>query len=220
MLGVQAKRASSNLWTGLIKPQLDASTAKINMPTFFDTMQQKIVAANPELSRQNSLLEALDAMKEDYSNVKDITLSKLQDFKKGWAKFVPDKAYRGKPIGGAFKEVQDSAAGLARTTIYDALGPEVKQAYFDYGNLQGIQELGQKAMAGGRFKGGFGGFWSAVKDTALTPVGTIGGQTIYKAGQGVEIIGKTGAQTVGQALNSLASPQSSPPTTALPTPTQ
>lgn len=196
MLGVQAKKASTNLWDNLISPQLDKSKVKVNLPAFFKEAEQTIIKNNPEKSTQNSLLEALDSFKEDYSKMGEATMKQLQEFKEGWAKFIPEKAYKGKPIAGAANSVKDTLAEVARTKIYNALGPEVKQAYFDYGNLKGIQELGQKAMTGSGLKGGFGGFWSTIKDMAITPIGTIGGQVIYKAGKGVELFGKPGARIV------------------------
>lgn len=201
MLGVQAKRASTNLWENLVKPQLDNAEAPVSMPTFFKGIEEKIKKGTPELSRQKSLLEALDAMKEDYAGIDKVPLSQLQAFKEGWAEFVPDKAYQGKPIAGAFRDIQRIAASQARSTIYKTLGEDVKQAYFDYGNLTGLMALGKKAMTGEKLKGGFGGFWTAVKDMALTPIGTIGGHTIYKVGKGIELIGKTGAQIVGDLFD-------------------
>lgn len=199
-LGIQAKRASDNLWTTIIKPKLDASTDLVNMPIFFDHLEQTIKTGTPEISRQKSLLDGLNALREDYAGVQSVPLAQLQQFKEGWAQFIPDKAYRGQPIAGAFKDVTAQAADLARQTIYHSLGKEAKQAYFDYGNLKAIQELGQKAMSGGRFKGGFGSFWSAIKDEALTPVATIGGHAVYRIGQGIEFIGKRGAAVLGDII--------------------
>jgi hypothetical protein len=196
MIGVQGKRAATTLWKDLISPQLKAAEGKINMPKFFKEAEQKIKAENPELSRQSDLLTGLKALKDDYKGVKDVTLEQLQSFKEGWAKFVPEKAYKGKPIAGAFNDVKDVLSGMSRDKIYTALGPEVKQAYFDYGNLKAIQEIGQKAMTGGKMKGGFGSFWSAIKDMALTPVATVGGNVIYKTGNGIQFIGKPGGRAI------------------------
>lgn len=206
MIGVQAKRASDNIWKDFLQPQLNKSQVKINMDSFFKTAEENIIKSNPELSRQKSLLEALKAFKEDYAGVKDITLKDLQKFKEGWAKFIPEKAYKGKPIAGAANDVKDILADISRETIYKALGPEAKQAYFDYGNLKGIQELGQKAMTGDKTKT-LDSLWNAVKNIAVIPVGTIGGQVIYKAGQGVQFIGSPG----GRIIRDLFIPNSSQP---------
>lgn len=193
MVGVQAKAGADNLWKNLIGPSLKQSPQKVGIKEFFAEAQKQIIKLNPEISRQKDLLNALNAFKKDYKGIGTISLEKLQSFKEGWAKFVPEKAYKGLPIAGAFNDVKDILADNARKKIYEALGGTVKQAYFDYGNLKGLQELGQKAMTGGKFKGGFGSFWNAVKDVALVPIGTIGGQVIYKVGSGIELFGKAGA---------------------------
>lgn len=200
MLGVQAKKAQTTLWNDLISPQLSRSEVKVSMPSFFDQAEEIIKAENPELSRQKDLINALNSLREDYAGVGEVDLNKLQKFKEGWAKFIPEKAYQGKPIAGAFNDVKDIVSDMARKNIYEALGPEVKQAYIDYGNLKAVQELGKKAMTGGKLKGGFGTFWSAVKDMALTPVATIGGRTLYRVGQGIELVGPIGARVVGEVL--------------------
>lgn len=230
MIGVQAKRAGNNLWKDLIHPQLEASPEKVSMPSFFDDLEKTIVAHNPEPSRQNALMEGLQALKEDYAKIGEVPMTDLQKFKEGWAQFIPDKAYKGKPIAGAFAEVKNLAADQARQKIYDALGSDVKQAYFDYGNLKGLQELGQKAMAGGRLKGGAGSFISGIRDMVLTPVGTLGGQGVYKIGRGIELYGPPGLQTVGDLIQSMTgasqsaepeakSPQTPVATASFPQPT-
>lgn len=202
MLGVQARKASNAIWKGSIQPALDSAPVKVSMPQFFGDLEKKIVKGNADLSRQKALLEALEAMKEDYVDVVEVPLSQLQKFKEGWATFVPDKAYRGKPIAGAFRDVQNEAASLAREAIYKTLGPDVKRAYIDYGNLKAIQELGVKAMTGGKLKGGTGSFLSGIYEMAVTPVATAGGLTVYKTGQGIELLGGRGATTVGEVLDS------------------
>jgi hypothetical protein len=41
---------------------------------------------------------------------------------------------------------------------------------------------------------------SEIFSQAITPVGTIGGQAIYKIGKGLEFIGNLGAKNLGEAL--------------------
>lgn len=216
MLGVQAKRASNKIWSSLIAPQLKASTAKVNMGDFFDEAAAKIKAENPELGRQGQLLEALDSFKDDYKDTSEATLGELQKFKEGWAKFIPEKVYRGKPVAGAANDVKDTLAGIARNKIYSALGDDVKQAYFDYGNLQGIKELGQKAMQGVKLRGGAGNFISGIKDMLLTPVATIGGKAVYRTAQGVEFLGAPGAKVISDILNEKNNAPTAPQGTATP----
>lgn len=194
-MGVQAKKANQSIWQDVIQPKLKSSKQEIDMDKFFDSVADDIIKKTPELNRQGDLLEGLDALREVYKGKKG-TLEDLQKFKEGWAEFVPEKFYKGKNIAGAFGDVKAHSADKARQFIYDALGPEVKEAYIDYGNLKGLEELGQKAMTGGRLKGGFGGFWSAIKDMALTPVATVAGRTIYRTGEGIEFVGEQGAKTL------------------------
>jgi hypothetical protein len=195
-IGIQAKQRADNLWNKLISPALKKSKAKIDMPNFWKEVEQKIVSENKELSRQSELLEGLEALKDSYKGIDNISAKELQTFKEGWAKLLPQKVYKGKDIAGAFNQVKNLAAQTSRSVLYNILGPEAKQAYFDYGNLIGLQELGQKAMTGSKLKGGAGTFVSAIKDMAVVPVGTIGGQAIYKIGEGIELVGKQGAKTV------------------------
>lgn len=198
MLGIQARRAAPKLWGNLIEPQLKKSSAIADMDTFFDEVAEKIKVRTPEPNRQADLLEALNALRGSYKG-KKATMYELQKFKEGWAEFVPEKAYKGKPIAGSFNAIKDIAAENARDRIYNILGPEVREAYLDYGNLKGIQELGQKAMTGGKLRGGWGGWFSAIKDMAITPVSTIGGRTLYRVGQ-VEFYGAPGLKVVGDLL--------------------
>lgn len=200
MIGIQAKRASEKLWKDLIDPRLKSSGVKVDMPKFFETVKANIIKDNPDIGRQKVLLEALDAVKDDYKNVSEIDLSQLQKYKEGWAKFVPEKVYRGKPIAGAYNDVRDQLAGEARQTIYSTLGDDVKQAYFDYGNLKGLQEMGVTSMTGQKLKGGSFTGMAELLSQAVTPIGTIAGRAIYKLSNGMEIVGKAGAKTLEEAV--------------------
>lgn len=200
MLGVQAKRAQGKLWTGLIQPALDQSKTEVYMPSFFQQAEQKIASETADPTRKNALMDALSAVKEDFGDTGKISMKQLQKFKEGWAEFVPEKAYKGQNIAGALNDVRNTLAGMARSTIYNDLGGEVKQAYLDYGNLNAITALGKKAMAGSKFKGGAGNFLHGLYEMATVPAGTIGGQALYKVGQGLEIAGLPGATTLGGVL--------------------
>ncbi len=202
MLGVQAKRAQTTLWDKLISPALKQSTEKINIPTFLKEAQDKIVAETNDPTRQKVLLNALKAIREDFKGVGSISLEQLQKYKEGWAEFVPEKAYKGQPIAGAVNDVRNTLAGMSREKIYNALGDNVKQGYLDYSNLFGITKLGQKAMTGvtSIIKGGTGTSIKNILEMVTIPVGTIGGQSIYKVGQGLEFLGKPGARTLRDAL--------------------
>lgn len=199
-IGVQSKRASNTLWKDVISPRLKESDQAVDLDGFFAKIEDDIIKNNPELTRRNSLLEALNAVKEDYAGTKFVSLEGLQKLKEGWAKFVPEKAYQGKPIAGAFNDVRNELANEARQTIYSQLGDDVKQAYLDYGNLQGLAEMGKVSMTGQKLKGGTGGLVSELLSQAITPIGTVGGQVIYRIGKGIEFIGNLGAKNLGEAL--------------------
>lgn len=196
-LGVSAKRVAGDLWSKQIEPALAKSGMKVNMGEFFNNIEKEIKSSTPELGRQNSMVEALNSMREDYKGVDKASMKELQDFKQGWAKFLPDKVYNGKPIGAALKDVQNIAADRARGILHQAVGPEGKQAYIDYGNLQSIIESGIKSTTGDAAKKSIGrNVWQMVMDKAITPAATIGGQVLYKTGEGLELVGKPGASKV------------------------
>lgn len=198
MIGVQAKRGANRLWQEVITPALKGSKVQISMKDFIDDIGKEISKVG-DPSRQKELLKALEAFRADFSKVGKINLEQLQKFKEGWTKFLPDKVFQGKPIAGSFKEVQNIASQLARNKIYDAVDDvSIKAAYLDYGNLKNLQVLGQKALTGAKFKGGAGSFIHGVLDLALTPIASIGGLNLYRAGKGIEFIGSTGLKTVKQ----------------------
>lgn len=207
-LGVQATRAARSLWKDLVKPALQQSQQRVPIPQFFDEIEQQIIRDTDELSRQADLIEALGKLKKTYENVADVPLTKLQRLKEGWEEFIPEGAHSGEPIQSTAKDVRDMAADKARTIIYDALGPDIRQAYFDYGNLKQVMKHGTRAMTGGKLRGGSGGLLSAFKDMAVTPVSTIGAQTVYRViaptisgvGKGMELIGQSGARRVADVI--------------------
>lgn len=210
MMGVQATRAQGKLWTSMIKPALDNSKTEVDIPSFFKQAEHKITSETNDPTRQKALLNALDSIKEDFGSTGKVNMGQLQKYKEGWAEFVPDKAYKGQPIAGSVNDVRNTLAGMARTAIYNDLGPEVKQAYLDYGNLTGIKKLGQTAMAGSKLKGGAGSMLHGLYEMATVPIGTVGGQTLYKVGQGLEFAGGQGVKTLGELLGlSNSSPQNS-----------
>lgn len=199
-LGVQAKKASTDLWEKTIKPSLATDKTPIYMPEFFNAVEKRIIAETPELSRRDALLNALSAIKDDYTHVNNVSLTKLQDYKAGWAKLVPERTYKGKPIAGALNEVRNMAAQEARARIYNSLGDPIKQAYLDYGNLQSIVESGLKSIDPLRSKSAYRQAWEFILDKALTPVASYGGKVLYKTGQGLEFVGKEGATKVKDLL--------------------
>lgn len=196
-IGVKAKRAAGNLWNEIIGPALKSSPQKIEMGGFIDEIAKQVDGIT-DISRKRELTEALGAFRDDFGKVGEIGMEKLQEFKKGWAKFLPEKTYRGKPIASSFREIQNMAASLARNKIYKALNSiEGKAAYLDYGNLINLQEMGQKAMTGQKLKGGAGSFISGIYDKVVTPIATTAGLTLYRTGEGLEFVGRQGTRILG-----------------------
>ncbi len=212
-LGVQAKQVAGDLWKKTIAPALQVTKEKLNMPQFLSDVRKEIVKTS-DLNRRSTLLDAFDKFAEDYKKVNDFSIGKLQQYKEGWAKFVPEASYKGKPIGGSLNEIRNLAAKKARQIIYDKLGPDVKQAYLDYGNLQSIEKAGLKSVDLLRSKGMTRQVWEFILDKAVTPVTTVGGQILYKTGEGLEFLGKKGAKTVRDVVNPSSKPV--PSDTALP----
>lgn len=196
-LGIQAKQFSDKIWESKIAPKLEATKEAVDMRQFITELEDDIVKNTPELGRRNSLLEALEAFKSDYKNVGKIGGSKLQEYKEGWAKFIPEATYAGKPIAGALKEVRNMAASKARRKIYEIVGEEGKEAYIDWGNLQSIITSGVKSTTGDAAKRSLGrNVWEFIMDKAVTPIATVSGKVLYKTGDGLEFIGDLGAKKV------------------------
>lgn len=199
-LGVQAKQVSSGLWDNIIGPRLDSVKGNINLQSFLDEVG-KDINKTKDLTRRGVLKEALDVVKEDYKNVSGIRLRTLQDYKSGWAEFVPEGAYKGKPIGAAIKEVHALMAERARKTIYKYAGDDIKQAYIDYGNLKSIEKAGLKSTLGDpSAKSISRNVWQFVMNKAVTPVATFAGKALYRTGEGLEFVGKPGAKNVGDVV--------------------
>ena len=199
-LGVQAKRVADDLWTKTIAPRLDEVKGQVGMKSFFGTVEKQIKRGTKELSRKNAKLEALQALREEFKNVNNVSLKKLQAYKEGWAEFIPEATYKGKPIASALKDVKNVAAEQARKVIYKFAGDDIKQAYIDYGNLKSIAKAGIKSVGDPAKKGISRNVWEFVMDKLVTPVATISGKVLYRTGEGFEFIGKKGARKVGDVI--------------------
>ena len=200
-LGVQGKQTASKIWETSVKPKL-AQGKDVNMKSFIGEVEKEIKKSGGDITRRRSLQEALNNIKDDYKNVGSVSLEKLQDYKTGWAELLPDAVYKGKPISAALKEVRNQLAQKAREKIYEQVGPEGKQAYIDYGNLQSIIKAAEKSVQGDPAARSLSrGVWEAVMNKTITPVVTLGGKVLYRTGEGLEFIGNKGARTVKEAVD-------------------
>lgn len=183
MIGTQAKRESVRLWNETIAPALKIVKEKYDFKSAFSRVQNEINKVT-EPSRRSALMEALDAMKSDYKNISKASYTKAQKIKSELDKFIPDKAFNGKPIAGSFKEVQKMLADDIRQSTYKVLKDDnIRADFLDYGNLKGLQEWGQKAMTGAKAKAGFGSFVSNMFDKATIPALTTTGKVLLKSGK-------------------------------------
>ncbi len=218
-MGVKATKVKAKLWSSIVGPALKQSDTRVQMGDFFSQAEQKITQENPDPTRRGVLMNALSSIKEDFGAVKNISMEQLQKYKEGWAKWVPEKAYKGADISAAINDVRNTLSFQAREAIYQNLGGNVKQAYMDYSNLYAIEALADKAGAGGIVKSG--GTFTGLKglfELATVPMGTIAGQTIYKVGQGLDMIGAPGARTIYDLLTGKNASSTSPPTLQQPQP--
>src|SRR3990167_2884003 len=199
-IGVQSKQIADDLWKNTIAPKLESVKGQVNMKDFFKQVEKEI-RKTKNLGRRNELLEGLEALKEPYKNVGSIKLPKLQGYKEGWAEFIPEATYKGKPIASALKAVKDIAADKARQIIYKHGGEEIRQAYIDYGNLKSIMKAGIKSIGDPAKKGISRNVWEFLMDKLITPVATGGGKVLYRTGEGLEFIGKKGARKVKDAID-------------------
>lgn len=201
MMGVQARKEATNLFENIVKPELKASSVNVNKDAYFKAVEDRILKNNPhDLTQQKALTEALNAVKEDYKDITHFTLEDLQGLKESLTKKVPQKYYAGKDITGSMANLRAEMSNEARKIIRANVSEDALKAYDDYGNLKALEALGNKARTGSKFKGGTGGFISGIRDMVVTPVATIGGQTIYKTGKGIEFTGPSGAKTLGHVL--------------------
>ena len=199
-LGVQSKQIAEDLWKNTIAPKLDAVKGQVKMKDFFGQVEKEI-RKTQNLGRRNELLEGLEALKEPYKNVGRVGLTKLQGYKEGWAEFIPEATYKGKPIASSLKAVKDIAAEKARQVIYKHGGEEIKQAYIDYGNLKSIMKAGVKSIADPAKRSLSRNVWEFIMDKTITPIATFGGKVLYRTGEGLEFIGKKGAKKVKDAID-------------------
>ena len=182
MMGIQANRTAKDLWKNTIEPAVASIQQKISTNDLFQAVEKKIAdLADP--SAQASWNTALDAVKEDFSKVKDFTYTQAQKLKSSLDDVVPEKMFRGQPVTGAYNNIRFEMANYIRQKTYEALQDmNIRKDYLDYGNLVNLKKLGISAMTGSKLKGGFGSFMSGLKEIGVVPVGTLAGQTLYRAG--------------------------------------
>lgn len=191
-VGIQAKQVGDNLWKKEIAPAVESIKGRITKAELFKPLKEriaKIVDPSKKVAYQN----AFNGLVEDYAKIKSFSYKEAQALKSELAQFTPAKVFRGKDVANETRMLQADMAKLIREKTYEKLKDiNVRQKYIDYGNLQELEKVGVKAISEAGTKGGFGGFWSTIYDTAMTPVKTIGGKTLYKIGDKLQVTASKG----------------------------
>lgn len=191
-VGVQAKQVADTLYKKEIAPAVKSIEGTITKEELFAPAEERI-ANMVDPSKKAAYQNALDSLKEDYAAIKDFSFEQAQALKSELAQFTPAKVFRGQDVANETRMIQADMASLIRQKTYEALKDKnIKQKYIDYGNLQELQKVGVKAISSAGTKGGFGGFWSTVYDTAMTPVKTIGGKVLYHIGDKLQVTAPKG----------------------------
>lgn len=191
-VGVQAKRVADTLYKKVIAPAVDSIDSVITKDELFAPIKERI-AGITDPSKRKAYEDAFEALAEDYKDVTQYTFKEAQKLKSEIAEFTPAKVFRGQDVANEFRMLKADMADAIRQKTYDALKDvNIKQKYIDYGNLQELQKVGVKAISEGGLKGGFGGFWSTIYDTAMTPVKTVGGKVIYHIGDKLQVTAPKG----------------------------
>lgn len=202
MLGTQAKTEANSLYTKKIAPAVESSTVQVTKDDLFAPIAKRIEETT-DPSKKKAYQEAFEAIQEDYADSTVWSLEEAQKLKSELDEFTPEKVFRGKSIASEFRTLQNEMADAIRIKTYNALDDvNIKGDYIDYGNLVELQKIGVKAISEAGFKGGFGGFWTAMYDMATTPVKTIGGRVLYRVGDTLEFVGQKGIKNFGDFLQS------------------
>lgn len=199
-IGVQAKRMESDIWKNNIAPALKNSKEVLTKDELFAPVVARINSITDPMLKQG-YKDAFDAIKGAYKGSKKWTLEEAQKLKEDLAKFTPEKVYKGKPIANELKQIQADMASAIREKIYKSFPDKnIKSDYITYGNLKNLEKVGVKAIADSGKKGGWGNFWTSIKDAAVTPVKTVGGQVVYRVGDKLEFVGRKGITKFGEYL--------------------
>lgn len=199
-IGVQAKKVADNLWKKTIAPALDKAEGIVTKDELFAPILKRI-DETVEPSRKKAFQDAFEALQEDYKNVAQFSLKEAQNIKSSLDEFTPSKVFKGQEVANEFRMLQNDMANAIRQKIYNSIEDvDIRQAYRDYGNLVELQKIGVKAISESGLKGGFGGFWSTIWDTATTPIKTVGGKTLYKVGDKLQFVGDKNIKTFGEFL--------------------
>lgn len=201
-LGDSALKEANRLWKEDVQPALKTNPTKINLKDRFAELE-KMIKKEAEPGRRAELKAGLDALKEDYKTYSRIGLEKAQDIKSGLDQFTPQKMWKGQDVASGYNQMKHEFADLLRRDIHDAVGPEVGEKYYDYGNLRQLGEGGVTARTQAAIMGGSGRALGDFIRAAGLPVGVYGGKMLYWIGDRLHSLteNKDGSLTIKPATD-------------------
>ncbi len=204
MVGKQATQEANRIFTKEINPALEAIPEGLSKDTLFKKLDD-IVAKEIGPGRKTVLQDGLNALKEDYLGVSELSFPEWQKIKSGLDKFLPQKLFKGKDVASGYNQMRFEFANAIRGETYGRLSDiAIRNKYLDYGNLLELQKVGINARKGTVIRpGGSQTFLKSIWDKAAVPIGTSGGRIIYKVGEGLEFVGEKGLKTLGEYLKSV-----------------
>jgi len=180
-IGIQAKTEMKNLWKNDISVALSSIKKKITPDGLFNKIESQIKGISDE-TRRKSLLNALDSIKDDYKKIKEWDFTELNKLKSEFNERIPNKAWKGQEIAGDLNKLRYLASTEIRKIILNEI-PEKAVKYLDYGNLKTIAERGKNAMTKPWMSGGSGKVIGSILTGGVTPIQTLGGNTIKWLGK-------------------------------------
>lgn len=204
MIGVQARKEADKLWNKEIAPLVAKSDVQMTKDELFTPALERILAIE-DPTRRKAMEDAFEALVDDYKAYPEaFGLEQAQKLKRDIAKFTPTKIFKGKDVANEMRTIQADMASAIRQKTYDSFPDEnIKKMYLDWANLDELEGLGIKAISEASFKAGSGTLLSGIWDMATTPIKSVGGQMLYRAGNALEFTAPKGTKTVGEYLESL-----------------
>lgn len=191
-VGVQAKQVADTLYKKEIAPAVKGIKETISKDELFVPIRERIESIT-DPSKKKAYQDAYESLVEDYAKIDSFTFEQAQKLKSEIAEFTPSKIFRGQDVANELRMLKADIADTIRQKTYEALKDvNIREKYIDYGNLQELQKVGVRAISDAGTKGGFGGFWSTLYDSAMMPVKTIGGKVIYKIGDKLQVTAPKG----------------------------
>jgi hypothetical protein len=181
-LAKNAERVRSKLWDNTVLPAIK----NIKDEVYIGDVFKKVATKFQQVSDPTELRELRDGLKavfEDYQKYGRMTYEKADSLKSSLAKKVPQKVWNGKDVTGVTNQIRYEMSNELRDMIAKKLPKQVKEAYYDYGNLKTIIDRGASSLTKAYQEGGFGKVVGQVLKTVETPITTYGGKAIQKTGQ-------------------------------------